>query len=273
MGVDGKTLLFGVVGNPVEHSLSPVFQNLAFELTGINGVYLPLKLPKENFEEAFKGLTLLENFKGCNVTVPFKERVLKFADFLSPEVRDIGSANTVKKGEKGLELYNTDWIGFLRSLEELTYPEGKTALVLGAGGTAKAVVYALKRIGAKVSVWNRTPQKALLLAKSFGVEVEENLSNAGGYDIIVNTTSVGLKEDDPPLFDYSLIKPSQVVYDVIYRETPLIKAARQKGAKAENGLKMLLYQGIESFKIWTGKTPPVEPLWKALKEAFERKNS
>ena len=98
----------------------------------------------------------------------------------------------------------------------------------------------------------------------------KDLTDIGDFEIVVNTTSVGLKEDDPPLFDYEKMQPHQVVYDVIYRQTPLVKTALRKGAKAQNGLKMLLYQGVESFKIWTGKEPPIGEMWEALKAAFER---
>ena len=161
-------------------------------------------------------------------------------------------------------------IGSLNALWELTEPKGKRALVLGAGGTARAVVYALKRAGAEVYIWNRTPSKAQKLAQTFGVEAVKDLTDIGDFEIVVNTTSVGLKEDDPPLFDYEKMQPHQVVYDVIYRQTPLVKTALRKGAKAQNGLKMLLYQGVESFKIWTGKEPPIGEMWEALKEAFER---
>ena len=270
MQLNGKTELYGVIGNPVKHSLSPVFQNVGFQLLGINAVYIPMEVPKENFEATIKGLLLLKNLKGFNITVPFKEEILKFGHRLSPEVEKIGSANTLKKTPSGeIELYNTDWIGFLRALKEIENPQEKRVLVLGAGGTAKAVLYALKRAKAKIFLWNRTSQKAQKLAETFGVNFVNNLTGIEDYDIIVNTTSVGLKEEDPWLFDYNLIKPTQVVYDVIYRETPLVKVAKKKGAKAANGLKMLLYQGVESFRIWTSKEPPVEEMWKALKKAFE----
>ena len=271
MAVSGKTVLYGVIGNPVKHSLSPVFQNVGFSSLGINAIYLPFEVPKENFEDTIRGLLLLENLKGFNITIPFKERILQFADWVSEDVSQIGSANTLKKTSEGkIELHNTDWVGFLRALSELVDPKGKKVLVLGAGGTAKAVVYALKRVQSVVYIWNRTPQKAQKLAETFGVNWIETLDRIGDFDIIVNTTSVGLKENDPPLFDYEKIQPHQVVYDVIYRETPLVKAAHQRGAKADNGLKMLLYQGVESFKIWTGKEPPVDEMWKVLMEAFKR---
>lgn len=269
MEINGKTELYGVIGNPVKHSLSPVFQNVGFKSLGINAVYLPLEVSKERFEESVRGLLSLENLKGFNVTVPFKEGILKFGDLLSEDVKHIGSANTLKKTPEGrIEFYNTDWVGFLNALKELTDPAGKKVLVLGAGGTSRAVIYALKRVNAEVFLWNRTLSKAEKLAQSFGVKIIKNLNNIGVFEIIVNTTSVGLKEDDPPLFDYEKIQAHQVVYDVIYRQTPLVETALKKGAKAQNGLKMLLYQGVESFKIWTGKEPPIETMWRALKRAF-----
>jgi len=271
MVLTGKTKLYGVIGNPVKHSLSPVFQNVGFSLLGIDAVYLPFEVPKEGFEETVRGLLLLENLKGFNITVPFKESIIQFADWVSEDVSQIGSANTLKKTPEGkVELHNTDWVGFIKALSELVDPKGKKVLVLGAGGTARAVVYALKKVQSEVYIWNRTPRKAQKLAETFGVNWTENLDRVGEFDVIVNTTSVGLKENDPPLFDYNRIEPHQVVYDVIYRETTLVRAARQRGAKADNGLKMLLYQGVESFKIWTGKEPPVDEMWKALREAFER---
>ena len=271
MVLTGKTKLYGVIGNPVKHSLSPVFQNVGFSLLGIDAVYLPFEVPKEGFEDTVRGLLLLENLKGFNITVPFKESIIQFADWVSEDVSQIGSANTLKKTPEGkVELHNTDWVGFIKALSELVDPKGKKVLVLGAGGTARAVVYALKKVQSEVYIWNRTPRKAQKLAETFGVNWTENLDRVGEFDVIVNTTSVGLKENDPPLFDYNKIEPHQVVYDVIYRETPLVRAARQRGAKADNGLKMLLYQGVESFKIWTGKEPPVDEMWKALREAFER---
>ena len=242
---------------------------------GIDAVYIPLEVPKEKFEETVKGLLLLENLKGFNITVPFKEKILKFADWVSPDVEQIGSANTLKKTSEGkIELYNTDWIGFLNALKEVEDPENKTVLVLGAGGTAKAVIYALKKSKAKkIFLWNRTKEKALSLAQKFNItavdKVEEILNKV---DIIVNTTSVGLKDNDPPLFDYSLIQPHHTVFDVIYKETPLLREAKKRGAKTLDGLRMLLLQGVESFKIWFGIQPPINEMWEALKKAFKERS-
>ncbi len=273
--IKGSTQIYGVIGNPVKHSLSPVFQNVGISSLGIDAVYIPLEVPKEKFEETIKGLLLLENLKGFNITVPFKEKILKFAARVSPDVEQIGSANTLKKTSEGkIELYNTDWIGFLNALKEVEDPENKTVLVLGAGGTAKAVIYALKKSNAKkLLLWNRTKEKALSLAQRFNItavdKVEEVLNKV---DIIVNTTSVGLKDNDPKLFDYSLIQPHHTVFDVIYKETPLLREAKKRGAKTLDGLRMLLLQGVESFKIWFGVQPPINEMWEALKKAFKERS-
>ena len=268
MEINGETEIYGVIGNPIKHSLSPIFQNEALKSTGMNAVYLPFELPKENFDAAFRGILSIKNLKGCNITLPFKEKVLNFGK-PTEDVIEIGSANTIKKTEEEVILYNTDWLGFLSHLKELINPKNKRVLILGAGGTARAVIYALKKVNAEIYLWNRTFQKALNLSERFQIRVLTKINNLSDFDIIVNTTSVGLKDDDKPLFDYSLIEPGMVVYDVIYKETPLIKAAKQKGAVVSNGLKMLLYQGLESLRIWTGKRFDANKLWKKLKTTLK----
>ncbi len=258
MTVRGDTELYGVIGYPVRHSLSPVFQNAAFSYLGINAVYVPFEIKPERLKEALRGLGFA-GVRGLNVTIPYKEAVLELVDRVSEEVREIGAANTLRFSEEGLEAFNTDWIGFLRAAQEITPLSGKKVLVIGAGGSSRAVIYALKKAKAEVFLWNRTREKALTIAERFGVEAVDNLEGGvTGADVVVNTTSVGLREDDPPLFDYSILRGDQVVIDIIYRETPLVRAAREKGCRHQTGLPMLLYQGAESFRIWTGCEPPVK---------------
>ncbi len=263
MTITGKAEVFGVIGYPVRHSLSPVFQNAAFSHLGIEAVYVPFEVRPEDLRDALEGLRRA-GVKGLNVTIPHKEAVLDIADQVSEEVRDIGAANTLVFSEEGVKAYNTDWIGFLRAAEEITDLEGKEVLLLGAGGSARAVAYALKRKGCRVFLWNRTKAKAELLAERFGLEVvgspEEVIGSVG---IIVNTTSVGLS-DEGTIFDYSLIRQDQVVIDLIYRDTPLIKAARERGCSHQNGFPMLLHQGAESFRIWTGCEPPLKVMVRSL---------
>ncbi len=261
--IKGSTAVYGILGDPVEHSLSPVFQNLAFKHLGINAVYVAFHVGKDRLRDAISGLKALR-VRGVNITIPHKEEVLNFADLLSLEVREIGAANTLKFSD-AVEAYNTDWLGFKRSLEDITDPKGKKALLLGAGGSSRAVAYALRRLEVETFVWNRTRSKAERLAERFGLKVINRPEEVvGEVDIVINTTSVGLKDGDGEIFDYSLISARQVVLDIIYRDTPLIKRAKTVGAKAVNGFPMLLYQGVESFKIWTGCEPPVNLLKEAL---------
>jgi shikimate dehydrogenase len=249
---NGQTLCYGIFGYPVKHSLSPVFQSFAFNKKNINAIYVPFEVKPEDLEDAIKGAKAM-SVKGLNITIPHKEGVLEFVDVISDDVKKIGSCNTLKFEDEVIKAYNTDYIGFKRTLEEKTSLIGKKALVLGAGGTSKAIIYALTKSGTKVYLYNRTIEKAIKLKEIFDVEVVETIEDVLQYvDIIVNTTSVGLKDDDKPLFDYNKISESHIVFDVIYKDTLLVKKAKEKQAITVNGLPMLVYQGLESFKIWTG---------------------
>lgn len=267
MNPDGRTQVYGILGYPVRHSLSPVFQNRAFRHFSINAVYVPFEVRPEDFETAFRALRAL-GIKGVNITLPHKEEALRLADFRDRHAEAIGSANTLKIEEDGTYAYNTDWTGFLKAVRKI-FPElsGRRALVLGAGGSARAVVYALSSEGVGVYLWNRTRERAERLCKDFGcTPVEKPEMVLEGVELVVNTTSSGLKDDDPPLFDYSLIKAEHRIVDIIYRKTPLIRTAMEKGCLFQNGMDMLLYQGMESFRIWTGLEVPYEVVRSAVEE-------
>ncbi len=266
----GKTQVYCILGYPVKHSLSPLFQNLFFSSLSLDAVYVPFEVKPEDLKHAIKGLIAL-GIKGANITLPHKEKVLGYVDRLDYHVEKIGSANTLKIEEGNVHAYNTDWIGFIRALKELfpsDLPRG--VLLLGAGGSARAILYALKHLGCTVYIYNRTQEKAISLSQHFGAQVvgkpEDVLREV---NLIVNTTSVGLKDDEPQLFDYDLLSPEVSVVDIIYRETPLIRKAKQRGCKYQTGLEMLLYQGAESFKIWTG-TEVSEDLLELAKEELKR---
>lgn len=262
--IKGDTDIYGVLGYPVKHSLSPLFQNEAFRYLNINAVYVAFEVKPEHFEDAIRGLKAL-NVKGINVTLPYKEAILKFANKVSDEVRIISSANTIKFNEDFVEAYNTDWKGFLTSLKEHIDPSGKKVLVLGAGGSARAILYALTKAQSNIYLWNRTKSKAESLANIFNctvVDIPEDIVKE--VDIIVNTTSVGLSDKDPELFDYDTIQGYHLVFDIIYKDTKLLKKAKERGAKAVSGIDMLVYQGAESFKIWTGREPPIKVMKKSL---------
>ncbi len=259
MTLDGKTQVYGILGYPVKHSLSPVFQNKAFEHFSINAVYVPFEVKPEKFETAFRGLKAL-GIKGVNITLPHKEKALELSDFIDSHAQAIGSANTLKITEEGVYAYNTDWVGFLKAVKKLT-PQLRNlkVLVLGAGGSARAVLYALRLERAEVFLWNRTEERARRLCEEFGCfHIKRPEDVLEEVELIVNTTSLGLKEEDPPIFDYKKLNPRHRVMDIIYKDTPLLKSARERECLYQDGLDMLLYQGMESFKIWTGYDVPYE---------------
>ncbi|NPB04024.1 MAG: shikimate dehydrogenase [Thermotogae bacterium] len=278
MKITGKTAVYGIIGHPVKHSLSPLMQTEAFKEAGIDAVYVPFEVEPENLEEAVSGLRAL-SVKGFNVTVPHKEKVAQLLDFLTEDAEFLGAVNTVKNENGKLTGYNTDAEGFLRSLiEEGVELSEKKVLMFGAGGAARAVGYALLKGGVKfLNIVNRNFSRAKavaeLLSKRGNVlvyplkesTIDVLLKDA---DIIVNATSVGMKEDDPPLFDYSKIPEGITVVDIIYNppETPLLKAAKEKGCRTVNGLGMLVHQGAVAFEVWTGRKAPV----KKMREVLER---
>ena len=277
MKITGKTAVYGIFGYPVRHSLSPLMQNAAFEEVRIDAVYVPFEVGPENLKEAVDGVRAL-GIKGLNVTVPHKERIVEHLDYLSEEAELLGAVNTVKNENGELTGYNTDAEGFLRSLiEEGVELEEKKALMFGAGGAARAVGYALLKGGASfLYIVNRNFQRAREVGELLGKRgnvlvfplkestVETLLKEV---DLIVNTTSVGMKPEDPHLFDYSKTPEGITVVDIIYNppETPLLKAAKERGCKAINGLGMLVHQGAVAFEIWTEKKAPVETMREVLK--------
>ncbi len=278
--ISGETSLYGIFGYPVNHSKSPQFQSSAFSYLNIPAVYLPFEIPPEKLEDAINALKTL-NIKGVNITVPHKEEVVKYLDEISEEVKYIKACNTIKNIDGYLVGYNTDAYGFITGLKELVEDlSNKTVLVLGAGGASRAVIYSLIKEGIeKLYVANRTVERAYQILEDFrslNRFIDEILLPIPlnkieccvlpYVDIIVNTTSVGLNENDKPLFDYSHIKPEHIVVDIIYKETPLLKAAKEKGCKWQDGLPMLLYQGAKAFEIWTGQKAPIEIMKKALLE-------
>ncbi len=276
--ISGKTEVYGIFGYPVKHSKSPQFQTAAFSFYKIPAVYVPFEVKPEDLENAVKGAKAL-NIKGLNITVPHKENIIPFLNELSEEVKYIKACNTVKNIDGYLIGYNTDEYGFITGLKELEpFLEGKNVLVLGAGGASRAIVFGLIKEGINtIYQANRNLKRVENIIedfKGFNRLVEEvikpipypqiNENFLKDVDIIVNTTSVGLKDDDPWLFDYNLIQPKHTVVDIIYKETPLLKVAKDKGCKTQDGLPMLLYQGAKAFEIWTGKPAPVDIMREAL---------
>ncbi len=257
--------IYGIIGDPVEHSLSPVMHNAAFEEIGLDAVYLAFRVSQEEVANAIKGAKSL-GILGLNVTIPLKEVALSFVD--TEEVaKKIGAINTIDFHSGKAAGYNTDGLGSLRVLEETVGQlNGKKVLILGAGGAARAISFFLDAKGAKVTIANRTKERAAQLvsnlrnANSIGLaaELKHCISDA---DILINTTSVGMHpNEDATLVTADLMHPELVVFDIVYNpvETKLLKEAKKAGVKKIiDGVMMLVYQGAASFKIWTKRKPPI----------------
>lgn len=263
------TTYLGVCGWPVAHSRSPQMHNAALTATGLaDWRYLRLPLPPELFAETVRALPGA-GFRGVNVTIPHKEATLALAHTASDDARAIGAANTLTFEPGGaIHADNTDAAGLIAALPDEFAPAGRTALVLGAGGAARAAVYALRQAGAvDVAVWNRSRGRAETLARELGARVVDHPATA---EIVVNCTQVGLHDPAAtfktlPLRADSLIAGSCVV-DMVYRDggTRLLEAARTGGASVVDGLEILIAQGAASFERWTGETAPRQAMREAV---------
>ena len=258
-----------VLGHPVSHSRSPAMQNAALAELGLDDwSYEAIDVAPDQFEDKVRELAA-EGWVGANVTVPHKGAALAVADELSEVAREIGAANTLHFEGDAIHAYNTDAKGLKTLLPESV--EGSRALVLGAGGAARAVVWTLVRNGAAVDVWNRTELRSRNLCDDLGGTPVSDPDQAG-YDLIANTTAVGLGGEDPfaelPLSAEGF-RPEQLVVDLVYsdRPTALLESARQSGAETIDGLAVLVAQGAVSLKIWTGQEPPLEVMRKAARSS------
>ena len=252
-----------VLGHPVGHSRSPAMHRAALAELGLAGEwsYEAVDVAPDEFERRVRGMPG-EGFVGANVTVPHKGAALALAESLSETAREIGAANTLSFEGGEIRADNTDAQGLLDALPEA--PGGKRALVLGAGGAARAVVWALVREGAEVDVWNRTPLRAEHLCAELGGAPVEAPDQAA-YELIVNTSAAGLHGEDqfaelplaPPAF-----ATGQIVVDLVYgeRPSPLLAAAEAAGAATVDGIEVLVYQGALSLRIWTGREPSLEAM-------------
>jgi shikimate dehydrogenase len=258
-----------VLGYPIGHSRSPAIHNAAFAELGMDGEwsYEAIEVAPDQLEARVRKMQD-EDFAGANVTVPHKGAALALSDRRSEVAREIGAANTLSFADGQIRADNTDGEGLMQALPGS--PAGRKALVLGAGGAARAVVWALIREGARVSVWNRTPERAAQLCAELGGTVESKPA-AGTYDVIVNSTSVGLRGEDP--FDLLPLSQdwfgfSQTVVDLVYGhgESRLLKVAGDAGADVVDGLEVLVRQGAASFRIWTGVDPPLATMREAAQQ-------
>jgi len=281
--ITGKTNVVGVIGDPVEHSLSPLMHNAAFRHLDLDYIYVPYHVKKGTLKSAIVGAESL-GIKGLNVTIPHKTEVIKYLDSLDKSAELIGAVNTIKFDNNHAKGYNTDGIGAVRAIEEVSSVINKKVILLGAGGAARAIAFQILLDGAEsLVIANRTLKKAEQLqgdlvekldanVKSIdlGEKLKKELANA---DILINTTPIGMYPniDQKPLVKAELMYESLVVKDCVYNplKTGLIKEAEKCGATTISGLKMLIYQGMEAFRIWTDIIPPLEIFENSLKNQFE----
>jgi len=272
--VSGKTRICGLIGDPVEHSMSPVMQNAAFRELKLDYIYVPFRVKSAELGQAIAGMRAL-NIRGLNVTVPHKVAGVQFLDELDHLAEKIGAVNTIVNDDGVLTGYNTDATGFLQALlEREIEPSGKTAVILGAGGAARAIAFILAERGATLLILNRAleldwaEELARRLSETFNKKVEalelnrENLAPAlDKADILVNATSVGMSPtaDETPV-PADRLRPDLIVYDIVYNpmKTRLLREAEAAGASTIGGVDMLVWQGALAFEKWTGRKAPVE---------------
>ncbi len=274
MNISGKTKVVCLLGYPVEHSFSPAMHNAAFEFLNIDCCYVAFSVRPDMLKDAVNGIRAL-SLVGANVTVPHKENVIPYLDEISDEALFIGAVNTIKNNEGRLIGYNTDGRGFMQSLEdEGIILKDKRLLILGAGGAARAIGYYLCKEASYIYLHDVDEKKANLLSahlnnlkgnvSAVDKDFVNNKDSLLNVDVIINATPLGLKPDDPMPLNMSFVNKNQIICDLIYKETPILRHASAMGCKTMNGLGMLLWQGVFAFEIWTGKRPPVEIMRKAL---------
>ncbi|MDQ7818763.1 MAG: shikimate dehydrogenase [Melioribacteraceae bacterium] len=277
-----NTKIVGILGHPIKHSYSPLMHNIAFELSNLNYIYLPFDVPLNSLRDSLKGIIAL-GIKGFNVTLPLKEKIIPLLKDISDEASMIGSVNTVLNDDGVLRGYNTDVLGIIESLNPYKdYLQGANVSIIGAGGAARSVIYALIRNFKidKINIINRTEQIAESLKEYFASKMLFN--NIKAYQLvppdvvkilkdsqlIVNTTPIGMNpeiDDSATTIPESFVK-DQIVFDVVYTpvKTKFLKLAEQQGAKTITGLSMFVEQGARSFEMWTGEKMQTDKVLRAL---------
>ncbi|MGC9504294.1 shikimate dehydrogenase [Baaleninema sp.] len=280
--ITGKTKLLGVIGYPIEHTLSPTMHNAAIAQMGLDYVYLPLPVPPERLDAALEGFAAI-GVVGFSVTIPHKQAILPFLSEITPEAQAVGAVNTVWKTEAGWKGTNTDVAGFIAPLRAYDNWGDRAAVVLGNGGAARAVVAGLAQLGSpEIHVVGRTPEKLDAFAGSWKNSPLDVQLNTHDWDelpnlmadakLLVNTTPVGMSPQvdrspvEPELFDK--LPPNSIAYDLIYTPNPtqFLKFAWERGATAIDGLEMLVRQGAIALEIWTGQEVPVDVMRQRLKQ-------
>ncbi len=283
-GVDSSTGLLGLLGWPVNHSISPRIHNAAFSQLGLNLIYLAFSVAPEDLPPAFRGFRELGG-RGLNVTIPHKRAVLELVDELSEEARLIGAVNTVLFREGRSRGYNTDGPGFIRAIREEKgfSPAGKKICLIGAGGAGRAVAVAAAREGAaRIEIADTDPRRAEELSDHinrrftagrsgvFQAKSRSGKEAIASSDLLVDATPLGMSPGDPLSFDPDLLSSSALVMDLVYNpaETPLLQEVRRRGIVGMNGLGMLVHQAALSWEIWTGRKAPIQLMKEAARRAL-----
>jgi shikimate dehydrogenase len=274
MKIDGSTKVYGIIGNPVTHSLSPAMHNAAFAALGENRVYVPF--PVAQLDGVLTALRSI-GLSGLSVTIPHKESVLPMVDQLDPIAARIGAVNTIHIRTVGSERLlfgtNTDWIGANRALAEEIALAGSRAVILGAGGAARAIGFGLLEAGATIEIWSRTEEKGRALARTLDCPWHK-LETTGRREaeILINATAVGMapKVTESPV-ETTMLASFAVVMDIVYAplQTRLLREAAAAGCRCINGLQMLLYQGAAQFELWTGRPAPLTVMSEALLQSIK----
>jgi shikimate dehydrogenase len=266
----GHTTVTGIIGEPVAHSRSPAIHNAAYQALGLDWVYVAFPVAVGSVRDALVGLAAL-GAAGCNVTMPHKAEAARACSRLEASAAALGVVNTVVTRPGCLVGSSTDGDGFVDAAREADVPlEGRSVLVVGAGGAARAVIHSLGAAGAQVAVAARRPEAAAeaaaLAPGARAVALDEVATELAASDLVVNATPLGMRGEPPP-FDPTPVHAGQVVFDTVYAppETPLLAAARERGAQTLNGLGMLVHQAARSFTLLTGKPAPLEVMWTAAR--------
>jgi len=261
MKVTAKTKICMVIGDPIEHSLSPQIHNAGYQALGIADqfVYIASKIKNENLSDFIRGVRTMQ-INGASITVPHKISVMQFLDEIDATAQKIGAVNTIVNENGKLKGYNTDWLGVINPLEEIISLKNKKAAVLGAGGAARAAIFGLLKKGCIVTIFNRTLTNAKKLGQEFncGFYSLNDTEKIKEVDIIFNTIPTNLNNE--------FITGNQIIFDAIYSplETKLLKEAKGKGARIIHGTEMLLHQGAAQFELFTDHKAPIEEMRKTL---------
>lgn len=280
MNISAKTKFCIIIGNPVDHSLSPLMHNAAYKELGIDHkfVFLGTNTEVKDVKKITDAMRVMKNFRGLTCTIPHKIEIVKYLDEIDEVAKKIGAVNTVVNSNGILKGYNTDWVGAITPIEKITSLKNKRIAIIGAGGAARAIGYGVLFKDAKLTIFNRTGEKAFQLGNDLGCPSQKlyEVKDLRDFDIIINATSVGMKPQENIFpFPENFIQKNHIVFDIVYSpyETLLLKTAKKIGAKIIHGLDMLLHQGSAQFELYTNQKAPIKVMEQALLYSFQINNT